>query len=99
MRKLSNFLLRGGRVFLLFLLTAVAQKMAARQNDLAFLRPDTLTPIWPNTDFFYPNQDLPGIQLPLPSNIHYKVEYNPLTGKYEVRQTIGDRLFSLFSAP
>lgn len=93
MRKLSNFLLRGRMVFLLFLLSAVAQNGLARtQKEFAFFRPDTLTPIWPNTDFFYPNQDLPGIQLPLPSNIHYKVEYNPLTGKYEVRQTIGDRL-------
>lgn len=50
------------------------------------------TPIWPNEDAINPSNTLDGIQLPLPSNVKYSVEYNPETGMYEVVQTIGDNL-------
>lgn len=56
---------------------------------------DTTTPpppplIWPNEDDPNPNADPGGISIPLPDNIKYRVEYNPLTGQYELVQTVGD---------
>lgn len=56
------------------------------------LLPDSLQPIWPNQDGPYPDQDPSGINLPLPDNISYTVEYNAATGQYEVVQNIGDSL-------
>lgn len=52
----------------------------------------TVTPVWPNEDIVNPTEDPEGIAVPLPDNIKYKVEYNPLTGEYEVVQSIGDML-------
>lgn len=49
-------------------------------------------PIWPNEDNVNPSDESDGIQIPLPDNIKYKVEYNPITGEYELVQTIGDDL-------
>lgn len=53
---------------------------------------DTVTPqpIWPNQDDPNPNNEAKGINIPLPDNIKYRVEYNPLTGQYELVQTVGD---------
>jgi len=51
----------------------------------------TITPpIWPSEDDPNPNGDPEGINIPLPDNIKYRVEYNPLTGQYELVQTVGD---------
>ncbi len=47
-------------------------------------------PIWPNEDNLNPSDDVSGIEIPLPDNIDYHVEYNPLTGEYELVQTVGD---------
>jgi hypothetical protein len=56
---------------------------------------DTTTPpppplIWPNEDDLNPNAEPGGITIPLPDNIKYRVEYNPVTGQYELVQTVGD---------
>jgi hypothetical protein len=55
---------------------------------------DTVTPppIWPNEDNINPSNSASGIQVPLPTNIDYRVEYNPETGLYEVVQTVGNRI-------
>jgi cell surface protein SprA len=61
-----------------------------------FNRPEIAAPdttgdlIWPVEDNPNPSDDAGGINIPLPDNINYKVEYNPETGEYEVVQTIGD---------
>lgn len=49
-------------------------------------------PIWPNEDDPNPGEGGNGIEVPLPENIEYSVEYNPETGMYEVVQTVGDRI-------
>ena len=46
--------------------------------------------IWPVEDNVNPSNDAGGINIPLPDNIQYSVEYNPETGQYEMVQTIGD---------
>jgi len=52
-------------------------------------------------DPYNPSEFPGGISLQWPSNFNYQVVYNPLTGMYEVQQTIGDTLqfrpSSLFS--
>lgn len=50
----------------------------------------TPPPIWPNEDELNPNGEPEGINIPLPDNIKYRVEYNPITGQYELVQTVGD---------
>lgn len=52
----------------------------------------SITPIWPNEDDVNPGEGGSGIEVPLPSNIKYSVEYNPNTGKYEIVQKVGDRI-------
>jgi cell surface protein SprA len=46
--------------------------------------------IWPVEDNPNPSDDAGGINIPLPDNVNYKVEYNSETGEYEVIQTIGN---------
>lgn len=57
-------------------------------------QPDTTKPalVWPVEDNPNPSDDPGGINIPLPDNIEYHVEYNPVTGEYEVVQTIGDHI-------
>ena len=65
-----------------------------------FQRPDTTVApadttidlVWPVEDNPNPSEDAGGINIPLPDNIQYKIEYNPVTGQYEVVQTIGDNI-------
>ena len=45
-----------------------------------------------NGDQFNPTEFPGGVSLQWPSNFQYGVTYNPLTGNYEVQQTIGDTL-------
>ena len=45
-----------------------------------------------NGDLFNPSEFPGGVSLQWPSNFNYGVVYNPLTGMYEVQQTIGDTL-------
>ena len=47
--------------------------------------------IWPVEDNVNPSEDAGGINVPLPDNIQYTVEYNPLTGQYEVVQSVGGK--------
>lgn len=47
---------------------------------------------WPNEDPIIPTEDPDGIDIPLPDNIQYHIEYNPETGMYEVVQTVGDNM-------
>lgn len=54
---------------------------------------DTIVkPIWPNEDDPNPSEGGNGIEIPLPDNIEYSVEYNPETGEYEVVQKVGDMI-------
>lgn len=50
----------------------------------------TVKPIWPNEDDPNPSEGGNGIEVPLPDNIEYSIEYNPETGEYEVVQKVGD---------
>ena len=52
----------------------------------------TQKPIWPNEDNPNPSEGGNGIEVPLPDNIEYTIEYNPETGEYEVVQKIGDNI-------
>ena len=54
----------------------------------------TLTLPFPhdNGDMYNPSEFPGGVSLQWPSNFNYGVVYNPITGMYEVRQTIGDTL-------
>ena len=45
-----------------------------------------------NGDMFNPSEFPGGVSLQWPSNFNYGVVYNPVTGLYEVQQTIGDTL-------
>ena len=45
-----------------------------------------------NGDMFNPAEFPGGVSLQWPSNFNYGVVYNPITGMYEVQQTIGDTL-------
>ena len=45
-----------------------------------------------NGDAYNPSEFPGGVSLQWPSNFNYGVVYNPITGMYEVRQTIGDTL-------
>ena len=45
-----------------------------------------------NGDMFNPTEFPGGVSLQWPSNFNYGVVYNPVTGLYEVQQTIGDTL-------
>ena len=47
--------------------------------------------IWPVEDNVNPSEDAGGINVPLPDNIQYSVEYNPVTGQYEVVQSVGGK--------
>ncbi len=48
-------------------------------------------PIWPVEDDVNPNPGSGGINVPLPDNIDYDVQYNPETGQYEVTQSVGGK--------
>ncbi len=64
-----------------------------RNADNYSAPPDTTgedEPVWPNEDNLNPEEEPSGINVPLPDNINYKVEYNPVTGEYELIQTVGD---------
>ncbi|MFM2000094.1 MAG: cell surface protein SprA, partial [Bacteroidota bacterium] len=52
----------------------------------------TVTPVWPNEDNPNPSEGGNGIEVPLPDNITYSIEYNPETGEYEVVQKVGDKI-------
>lgn len=52
----------------------------------------TVKPVWPNEDDPNPGEGGNGIEVPLPDNIDYNIEYNPETGEYEVTQTVGDNI-------
>ena len=45
-----------------------------------------------NGDMYNPTEFPGGVSLNWPSNFNYGVVYNPITGMYEVQQTIGDTL-------
>jgi hypothetical protein len=45
--------------------------------------------VWPVDDNPNPSDESEGIIVPLPDNIEYQVEYNPITGEYEVVQSVG----------
>ena len=45
-----------------------------------------------NGDMYNPSEFPGGVSLQWPSNFNYGVVYNPITGMYEVQQTIGDTL-------
>jgi len=45
--------------------------------------------VWPVDDDPNPSDESQGIIVPLPDNIEYTVEYNPITGEYEVVQSVG----------
>ncbi|MEY3399117.1 MAG: cell surface protein SprA, partial [Bacteroidota bacterium] len=45
--------------------------------------------VWPVEDDPNPNENPNGIIVPLPDNIEYTVEYNPVTGEYEIVQSVG----------
>ncbi len=60
------------------------------QSDIQDIVSDTTDLPWPNTDTNYPQENTSGISLPLPDNIKYHVEYDPITGQYYMVQTIGD---------
>jgi hypothetical protein len=47
--------------------------------------------VWPVEDNVNPSDDAGGINVPLPDNIQYSVEYNPATGQYEVVQSVGGK--------
>jgi len=54
--------------------------------------PDTIGDlVWPVDDNVNPSEDAGGINIPLPDNIQYSVEYNPATGQYEVVQSVGGK--------
>ncbi|MCB0760282.1 MAG: cell surface protein SprA [Flavobacteriales bacterium] len=53
---------------------------------------DTSDLPWPNQDNINPHESSSGVSLPLPDNIHYSIEYDPITGEYVVVQTIGDNI-------
>ena len=71
--------------------TSVQTRVIAKSNHNFVFAPDTVTPIWPNDDSPLPSEGNGGIEIPLPNNIHYSVEYNPETGRYEVIQKVGDK--------
>ncbi len=71
--------------------TSVETRVIAKSNHNFVFAPDTVTPIWPNDDNPAPSEGGNGIEIPLPSNIQYSIEYNPETGKYEVIQRVGGR--------
>ncbi|MFZ4783897.1 MAG: cell surface protein SprA [Flavobacteriales bacterium] len=52
----------------------------------------TIQPIWPNEDNPNPSEGGNGIEVPLPDNIEYTIEYNSETGEYEVVQKVGDKI-------
>ena len=71
---------------------SIARAYRSSRNSAALVDSVIPDPIWPNEDDVNPNDEASGIQVPLPSNINYRVEYNPETGLYEVIQTVGDRI-------
>jgi cell surface protein SprA len=50
---------------------------------------DTTDLPWPNQDNINPQENQGGVSLPLPDNIQYEVIYDPITGQYQVVQTVG----------
>lgn len=53
---------------------------------------DTTDLPWPNQDDINPHENPGGVSIPLPDNIQYQIEYDPITGQYVVTQTVGDNL-------
>lgn len=101
----TNWLTVTARLCFLVLLSAVVWLGIANPNyrnigPESFIRPQknlaapdtTIDLVWPVEDNPNPSEDPGGINVPLPDNIQYRVEYNPVTGQYEVIQTIGDRI-------
>jgi len=70
---------------------AIPYKLKA-VDYLLRIQADTVAPIWPNDDSPIPDEGGNGIEIPLPANIHYGVEYNPKTGKYEISQKVGNKI-------
>ncbi len=65
-------------------------RFKARRTETA--ADTTVKPVWPNEDDPNPGEGGNGIEVPLPDNIDYNIEYNPETGEYEVTQRVGDKL-------
>lgn len=95
----NNWISVAARISFLFALTSIVWLSWASSSVVSHgieyaARPavadTTVTPIWPNEDNLNPSEDQDGIEVPLPDNVQYNVEYNPETGMYEVSQKIGD---------
>ena len=70
----------------------VQSEFPAKEHRKKIAAPDTsIELIWPVEDDVNPNDDAGGINIPLPDNIDYHVEYNPITGEYEVVQSVGGK--------
>src|SRR5690606_15725011 len=93
--RLSFFIVLSAVVWLGYA-SSVSQKITTDSFSTRIATPvavaDTITdpPVWPNEDELNPNGNPGGINIPLPDNIKYRVEYNPVTGQYELVQTVGD---------
>lgn len=74
--------------FMLCALGAATSEYAQGQADTTFNLPFPHD----NGDMFNPAEFPGGVSLQWPSNFNYGVVYNPITGMYEVQQTIGDTL-------
>ena len=53
---------------------------------------DTSDLPWPNEDDINPHESSNGVSLPLPDNVQYSIEYDPISGEYVVVQTIGENI-------
>ena len=53
------------------------------------LEADTTDLPWPNEDHLNPAEEESGISLPLPDNITYETVFDPITGQYQMVQSVG----------
>ena len=77
-----------GLFWLLCAQFSVGHVLAQTQSDTTYNLPFPHD----NGDMFNPSEFPGGVSLQWPSNFNYGVVYNPVTGMYEVQQTIGDTL-------
>lgn len=98
--RIKEILYRFASLVLLLAIIGAGSAMMLRDNNFVFIEKeipisrvivkDTTDLPWPNSDSNYPQDGVGGISLPLPDNIKYHVEYDPLTGEYYMTQTIGE---------
>lgn len=77
---------------MVFSFNPIPDSWGVKEKSPIVLAADTIDLPWPIEDNMNPHENAGGVTLENPDNIHYSIEYDPISGEYVIVQTIGDDL-------